>query len=466
MRRTELFRAGPFRLALGFATALSVGMLLIFGFIYWQTSEVETRRMQRDLVQEAAVAAQTRDDILLYQLQVRIMSDYHRVTVAAWFDADGKRRYGNLDALPPGLPIDDKGHRLDIQTNDARQPQPAILAAAKRSDGGIVVLGRAMDELLALQRVVARTLIAGLLPAVALVLASGVLGGARARRRVQTVQQTIGRIMGGDLRERLPLSGNRDAVDQLSARVNQMLDRIVHLLDEIRAVGDNIAHDLRTPLSVMRAKLERGLAAEEPEELRRGAEAALADLDKAFGMITALLRIAELEDSRRQAGFTTVDLAEVAGEVFDLYEPLAEAKGVTLAQEAGGPLFVTGDRDLLIEAVANLVDNAVKFTPEGGRVLIRTRMGGTGGEAVPVVEVSDTGPGIPAAERAAVVRRLYRLDKSRHIQGNGLGLSLVQAIAALHGFKLVIDGNDLGAVIALICGAADGEGVGNPGVWP
>ncbi|TWB36543.1 sensor histidine kinase [Nitrospirillum pindoramense] len=460
MPRIDLFRAGPFRLALGFATALSVGMLLIFGFIYWQTSEVETRRMRRDLVQEAALAAQTRDDVLLYQLQVRIMADYHRVTVAAWFDADGKLRYGNLDVLPPDLPIDDSGHRLDIQTNNTDRPEPAIVAAARRPDGGVVVLGRAMDELLALQRVVARTLIMGLLPAVALVLASGILVGARARRRVETVQQTIARIMGGDLRERLPLSGNRDALDQLSARVNQMLDRIVHLLDEIRAVGDNIAHDLRTPLSVMRAKLERGLASPGPGELRRGAEAALADLDKAFAMITALLRIAELEDSRRQAGFTTVDLTEVAMEAFDLYEPLAEAKGVTLEREESGSLFVVGDRDLLIEAAANLLDNAVKFTPEGGRIVIRTHMAATeeGGGQGPVLEVSDTGPGIPVAERAAVIRRLYRLDKSRHVQGNGLGLSLVQAIATLHGFRLVIGGGETGAVIALACGTPQAQG--------
>ncbi|MEE3627706.1 HAMP domain-containing sensor histidine kinase [Nitrospirillum sp. BR 11752] len=460
MPRIDLFRAGPFRLALGFATALSVGMLLIFGFIYWQTSEVETRRMRRDLVQEAALAAQTRDDVLLYQLQVRIMADYHRVTVAAWFDADGKPRYGNLDALPPDLPIDDSGHRLDIQTNNTDRPEPAIVAAARRPDGGVVVLGRAMDELLALQRVVAQTLIMGLLPAVALVLASGIVVGARARRRVEIMQQTIGRIMGGDLRERLPLSGNRDALDQLSARVNQMLDRIVHLLDEIRAVGDNIAHDLRTPLSVMRAKLERGLASPGPGELRRGAEAALADLDKAFAMITALLRIAELEDSRRQAGFTTVDLTEVAMEAFDLYEPLAEAKGVTLEREEAEPLFVVGDRDLLIEAAANLVDNAVKFTPEGGRIVIRTHMAATeeGGGQGPVLEVSDTGPGIPVAERAAVIRRLYRLDKSRHVQGNGLGLSLVQAIATLHGFRLVIGGGETGAVIALACGTPQAQG--------
>nr|WP_281384710.1 ATP-binding protein [Nitrospirillum iridis] len=305
-----------------------------------------------------------------------------------------------------------------------------------------------MDELLALQRVVARTLIAGLLPAVALVLASGILGGARARRRVQTVEQTIGRIMGGDLRERLPVSGSRDGVDQLSARVNQMLDRIVHLLDEIRAVGDNIAHDLRTPLSVMRAKLERGLASSDAEALRRGAEAALADLDKAFGMITALLRIAELEDSRRQSGFTTVDLVEVAAEVFDLYEPLAEVKEVSLTREDTGPLFVVGDRDLLIEAVANLVDNAVKFTPDGGRIVIRTLMR----DGAPAVQVADTGPGIPPDERAAVVRRLYRLDKSRHIQGNGLGLSLVQAIAGLHGFELDIGGDEGGAVVTMVCG--------------
>ncbi|MDE1150027.1 MAG: ATP-binding protein [Azospirillaceae bacterium] len=447
MPRTDLFHAAPFRRALGFAAALSVGMLLIFGFIYWQTSEAETIRIQEDIGQEAVAAARTPSETLLPHLQLRILSDYHRVTVAAWFDAHGKPIYGNMAALPPDLPADGKGRRLDVITTDSPDPQPAIVAAQMRADGGTVVIGRAMDELIALQRIVARTLVMGLLPALALVLGSGIWGGARALQRVQAVQETMGRIVGGDLRERLPVSGRRDDIDRLSDRVNQMLDRMVHLLDELRAVGDNIAHDLRTPLSVMRAKLERGLGAEQPQALRETVEAALVDLDRAFAMITALLRIAELEDSRRQAAFGTVDLTEIANEVFELYEPLAEAQGVTLRREGGGPLFIVGDRDLLIEAVANLTDNAVKFTPAGGTATIRTLML----DGVPTVQVADTGPGIPEDERAAVVRRLYRLDKSRHIQGNGLGLALVQAIATLHGFQLQIGGDQNGAEIAVIC---------------
>jgi signal transduction histidine kinase len=230
-----------------------------------------------------------------------------------------------------------------------------------------------------------------------------------------------------------------------------MLDRISELLDEVKSVGDNIAHDLRTPLSVMRAKLERALNAPQPANLEAAA-GALADLDKAFAIITALLRISEIEDSRRRSEFGAVDINDLLAGIFDLYEPLAEAKSITFtAKPMVAMPAVTGDRDLLMEAVANLVDNALKFTPEGGCVHLSATLEGR----TPVIRVADSGPGIAPAEREAVLKRFYRSDKSRHVRGHGLGLSLVAAIANLHGFRLRIGDGGPGTVVELLCGPGD-----------
>jgi len=206
-------------------------------------------------------------------------------------------------------------------------------------------------------------------------------------------------------------------------------------LQEAKVVGDNIAHDLRTPLSRVRIRLERGREhASTLEELRAVADQAIAGLDQSLTTVTALLRITEIEHRRRREGFGEVQLAPLIREVGDLYDPIAEDKGVALWVEAPDGATVRGDRDLLFEAVTNLVDNAVKFTPEGGRVELALLHQ----EGETVIRVSDTGPGIPEIEREAVTQRFYRSDKSRNTKGLGLGLSMVAAIVKLHGFRFTL----------------------------
>jgi signal transduction histidine kinase len=219
-----------------------------------------------------------------------------------------------------------------------------------------------------------------------------------------------------------------------------MLGEIEALIYEIAGVGDDIAHDLRTPLTRVRVRLERGRDhATTLEELRVVADQAIVGLDQALAIVTALLRIAEIEHGRRLECFSDVALAPLLREVYDLYEPIAEDKHVTLAVEGAGAKEATvrGDRDLLFEAVANLADNAVKFTPAGGRVELS--LGRRGADTV--IRVNDTGPGIPESEREAVTKRFYRSDKSRGSGGLGLGLSLVAAIVKLHGFQFTIGGS-------------------------
>jgi PAS domain S-box-containing protein len=227
--------------------------------------------------------------------------------------------------------------------------------------------------------------------------------------------------------------GYRGVASHITAAVRAAL--LEEALQEAKVVGDNIAHDLRTPLTRVRIRLERGREhAATLEEFRAVADQAIAGLDQTLTTITALLRITEIEHSRRREGFSEVQLAPLVREAADLYDPIAENKGVTLRVDAADGPIVRGDRDLLFEAIANLVDNAVKFTPEGGRVELAL----LDQEGETVIRVSDTGPGIPEAEREAVTQRFYRSDKSRNIKGLGLGLSMVAAIVKLHGFRLKI----------------------------
>jgi len=243
--------------------------------------------------------------------------------------------------------------------------------------------------------------------------------------------------------------GYRGVARQITAAVRAA--QLEEALQEAKVVGDNIAHDLRTPLTRVRIRLERGREhATTLEELRAVADQAIAGLDQSLTTITALLRITEIEHSRRREGFSNVQLAPLIREAGDLYDPIAEIKSVTFRVEAADGAAVRGDRDLLFEAVANLVDNAVKFTPEGGRVELALLHQ----EGETVIRVSDTGPGISEAEREAVTQRFYRSDKSRNIKGLGLGLSMVAAIIKLHGFRFSISAGP-GCRVEISCPQVD-----------
>jgi signal transduction histidine kinase len=214
-----------------------------------------------------------------------------------------------------------------------------------------------------------------------------------------------------------------------------MLDEMETLIQSLAGVGNDIAHDLRTPLTRARLTLERGRnRAGTLEQLQTIADKTIAGIDQSLAIVTAIMRLAEIEKSQRSAGFGKVALADIIREIGDMYDPIAEDKGIDLLIHSPDELSAYGDRDLLIEAVANLVDNAVKFTPDGGRVEIEL----VPGHGESIVRVKDTGTGISEHERDAVLRRFYRSDKAGHTSGLGLGLNLVAAIVRLHGFRLTI----------------------------
>jgi signal transduction histidine kinase len=436
VRLPDFIRTTTFRWTLAVAGAFVLCTVVLFGFVYWQTAAYITSTFDDLITGELRIIAADTPERRLAQIDSRLRNDPRRIRIAGLFGADGHRITGNMESLPPGLVPDVPANAVIVRIgNGVREREKVRLVARPLPSGEVLVIGRNVDEIGEIADIVRRGLALGLLPAFGLALIIGWLLSSRAQDRLSEVNRRIQRIAAGDLRERLPTRGGNDPFDQLAVSVNRMLGEIETLIQEIAGIGDNIAHDLRTPLTRVRVRLERGRErAKTLEELRAVADQSIAGLDQSLTIITALLRIAEIEHSRRLEGFSEVRLAPLVREAGDLYEPIAEDKRVTLRVEAAEDTTVHGDRDLLFEAVANLVDNAIKFTPEGGRVELSLLQ--RAGESV--IRVGDTGPGIPETERAAVTKRFYRSDKSRRTEGLGLGLSLVAAIVKLHGFRFTI----------------------------
>ena len=431
----SIFSTGTFRLSLGSAGFLAAALLLQSALIFWQTTSYQIMRTDLMLSREAALITAQSRPVLDQQLRMRASDDLHLlIPGAGLFDAQHRVLNGNLPVWPEGLQPD--GPVRQMVVNPIGQGPRSVRAQALRlRNGDILVLARGLRDLEEVRSVVLRALLLCAVPSILVALAGGAWLSHRALLRVGIMHRAIDRIMSGDLHERLPAGRERDDLDRLAGSVNRMLDRLEHLVDEIKGVGDDIAHDLRTPLARVRTRLERARSSPEGGEFMGEAiERAIIDLDQCFAVITALLRIGEIENGRRRAAFATVALDELVADIFDLYEPIAEARQIALVVVDCEPVRVHGDRDLLIELLANLIDNAIKFTPEGGRVEVGAETSGTNA----VLHVADTGPGIAPAERVAVLARFYRSDKSRHIAGNGLGLSLVGAIARLHDARISI----------------------------
>ena len=432
----DFARTTTFRSTLAIAGAFVLGTVVLFGFVYWQTAAYLTSSFDALITGELHIIAGESPERQLAHIDERLDNDPRRVRIAGLFGADGHRIAGNMESLPGGLTPDVPAAAVVVRVdNQGRETEKVRLATEPLPDGNILAIGRNIEEVAGIANIVRRALILSLLPAFGLAVVIGLALSLRARRRLSEVNRRIQSIVAGDLRERLPTRKSNDPFDQLAASVNLMLGEIEALVHEIAGVGNDIAHDLRTPLTRVRARLERGRArATTLDELRTVVDQSIGGLDQSLAVVTALLRIAEIEHNRRLECFGQVQLAPLLREVGDLYEPIAEDKRVTLQVEVTDEATVHGDRDLLFEAVANLVDNAVKFTPEGGRVTLALLR--RDGESV--IQVKDTGPGIPETEREAVGKRFYRSDKSRNTEGLGLGLSLVAAIVKLHGFRFTI----------------------------
>jgi len=449
MRQPQFMRSNTFHWAFMVGGVFAVFIIVLFGFIYWKIDDYLTARSDRVITAQLEGIAALPPERRLEAIDERLRQDPRGVQLAAIFAADGHRITGNLESLPSDLRIDAEAQGADIIRTDrnGREHQTVRAIARRMRNGDVLVLGRNVDEAKEISHVVGQALALGLLPGFSLCLLAGAWLSVRAQKRVEEVNQRVQRITAGDLRERLPHRTVDEPFSKLAVIVNGMLDEMETMIHALAGVGNDIAHDLRTPLTRARLTLERGRTnAATLEQLQAVADKAIAGIDQSLAIITALLRLAEIENSRRSAGFGTVALDEMLREVCDIYEPIAENKNIALRVGATQPLTVRGDRDLLIEAVANLVDNAIKFTPEGGKVDIALLRG----EDETIVCVTDTGCGISEQEREAVLRRFYRSDKMRNTPGVGLGLNLVAAIVKLHGFRMAIRSGP-GCRVEIVC---------------
>jgi signal transduction histidine kinase len=449
MRQPQFMRSNTFHWAFMVGGVFAVFIIVLFGFIYWKIDDYLTARSDRVITAQLEGIAALPPERRLEAIDERLRQDPRGVQLAAIFAADGHRITGNLESLPSDLRIDAEAQGADIIRTDrnGREHQTVRAIARRMRNGDVLVLGRNVDEAKEISHVVGQALALGLLPGFSLCLLAGAWLSVRAQKRVEEVNQRVQRIIAGDLRERLPHRTVDEPFSKLAVIVNGMLDEMETMIHALAGVGNDIAHDLRTPLTRARLTLERGRTnAATLEQLQAVADKAIAGIDQSLAIITALLRLAEIENSRRSAGFGTVALDEMLREVCDIYEPIAENKNIALRVGATQPLTVRGDRDLLIEAVANLVDNAIKFTPEGGKVDIALLRG----EDETIVCVTDTGCGISEQEREAVLRRFYRSDKMRNTPGVGLGLNLVAAIVKLHGFRMAIRSGP-GCRVEIVC---------------
>jgi len=436
-----LARSAALRLALLFAALFAAAVAAFAAVMWWGTAGALDRQtdaaIRADAASLGARAAEHGALSLVPAIDERMDLDFENLNVYLLRAADGRILAGNLPAWPEAMPREAGLHSIPLRRDGGDWRTEARVAYLALADGAELLVGRDIAEKLRLRGVLAEGL--GFSAAVALTIA--VLGAALLRRAVEArlapAASTAEAIAGGDLTRRVPLSGRGDEFDQLGAIMNTMLDRIGTLMEGVRGVSDSLAHDLRTPLARARARLEEALASagDDPAALRGAVERGIADLDSIIRIFHALLRIAEAEAGARRAAFRPLDLAEVAADAAEFYGAAAEAKGQRILLSLPGTLPLTGDRDLLLQAIANLLDNAVKFAPEGGSISLSAEASG----GVVELRVADGGPGLAAADRARAGERFFRADSARSTPGSGLGLSLVRAVAHLHGGELLLD---------------------------
>jgi signal transduction histidine kinase len=440
----ELLRSSALRVALTFAFATIVATTAIFGLVYLQIRAADEKSNRLILEDEAAKSLDHSVEELRRAFELRLTHDLRRLDFAALFASDHKAMFGNIEQLP-AIPLDGKSHYAASHAPGTDRTEPAIFVARIRPDGTILVLGRSLLETYAFRRIVLKALATGLAPMLLLALAIGAFMARRASRRLTGIHETIAGIMKGDMQLRLPVRSRRDAIDMLSRDVNLMLDEINRLLAQIKGVSDNIAHDLRSPLAVVHAQLERGVESPDDAVLRRVAHLALAHIDKAMLTVAALLRLADVEYGPKSAKFQPIDLSAICADLFEFFEPLATSKSINMALEIQSPVQIQGDGDLMREAVSNLIGNAIKFTPEHGTVRVSVTLE----DGRPVIRVRDNGIGVEPAERDKIFQRFYRTASGHRVPGSGLGLSIAAAIANLHDLELRFEDNHPGALFEM-----------------
>lgn len=451
MNQISPFKSSAFRITLVYVVLFGLSVSIILGFVYWSTIIYKTNQTDDDIDAEikalSSVYLRRGYPGLLTVLSERIEQQRPGdSTLYLLTDDQFQPLVGNISRWP-SIAYNKEGwldFKLDYTLDDSSKSFSARARTFEVEDRFNLLVGQGMKDLATLKALVGRALVWGLLLTLALGIIGGVMMRQTLRSRLGMINQTSRKIMMGDLRKRIATRGTGDEFDELATNLNSMLDQIEHGMEGVRRVSDNIAHDLKTPLARLKNRVEelKIRVTGNPEE-----EAAVDQIiHEADGLLTtfnALLRIARIEYSEQRKGFKPVDVNSILYDLQELYEPLIEEKGQSLKVEINKPMVISADRDMLFQAFANLLDNAIKYTPEKGNITIRAFKESKKWH----IEIADNGPGIPADEYEKVTQRFYRLDQSRSTPGSGLGLALVLAVLKLHQLELSFADNKPGLLV-------------------
>ncbi len=449
-------RNSSFRLALIYMGLFGLSVLLLLWFIYWSTAAYMVKQTDAAIDTEISGLAERYrihglaglTELIRYRLSRRPAGS----TIYLLTDRTHKPLLGNLNRWPVTYARSNGWLEFDLTdaTLDKERLHKARARVFSLSGDYQLLVGRDLFDLEETQQLVIRTLLSGLFITLLLAIIGGIMMSRSSMRRIESINRTSRRIIEGDLSQRIPVHHNGDEFDNLAQNLNSMLARIQELMENVRRVSDNIAHDLRTPLTRLRNRLEQlGLHiddshTDEAKIHHNLIHETIAEADQLLKTFNALLRIARIETRARQQEFTTVPLHQLVADVIEFYEPLAEENNQQLSLQSQSPVNVTGDRDLLFQTIANLLDNAIKHTPPGGHIDINLQQ-----QHEPELIIADTGPGIPEAAREKVFERFLRLESSRTTTGSGLGLSLVQVVTKIHRITITLQDNHPGLRVIL-----------------
>ncbi|RIX97998.1 HAMP domain-containing protein [Aureimonas flava] len=449
MRLPDRFRTTSFRLSLGYGLMFGLSAVAIMAVTYVAASTQMQSIVRASIAEDLALFVHGYDEGGEGGLRQEVQERVDSAAEDRFFlllGPNGERVAGNLPASAwrPGPSATRLSRAAPEAVEDARGD--TLYAEGIALGDYRVLAARRSDILEMIRSILLSAILTGCLVTLALALVGGIVVGLGPSRRVDAIAATTRSIVEGRLDLRLPVSGRGDELDRLATDINVMLARIETLVESLRQVSTDIAHDLRTPLARLRQGLEGIGRAGDGAGLARAVEAAVTETDAIIETFNALLRIAQIDAGARKARFRELDLSELAERVADAYGEVAVDAGHALATAIGPGLAIRGDADLLTQLLANLVENAITHVPAPGRIRLAARREAAG----TVLEVADDGPGVPAAERDRIFRRLYRLDRSRSTPGHGLGLALVASIAELHGARIDVGDAAPGLVMRIV----------------
>ena len=451
--RIKLLRTSTFRLAALYLVLFAVSVSALLGYVYWNTAVLLERQTDETIRAEVQALADQYSQRGLGGIidTIRRRSDDDSGAVYLLTAPSGLRIAGNMTDLP-AIPRGEANwieFPIDVQNGSAREHHVARAFYITLAGGFELVVGRDVEALRQFANIIRQTIFYALAIALVLGLGGGLLMSRNFLRRVDAITEASRTIMAGNMAGRMPVKGSGDELDRLALALNEMLDQIESLMAAMKEVSSNVAHDLKTPLTRIKARVEAALRSGGEAEYRAALENTVDESDRLLDTFNALLSIARAEAGQARSGLVPVDASQIVADVVELYEPMAEEEGGTLSSSAPKGLMVTGDRQLLAQALTNLLDNALKYgAPDGGKPDI-TVTGTIDGDKV-VITVADHGDGIPEEDRGRVTERFVRLDASRTKPGNGLGLSLVSGVMKLHKGALVLEDNHPGLKAKLV----------------